>query len=149
MPGNKPSDNQPAISSSTKDTIIGAAVLGLILSGGLVGAAYVFKGNSTPAPVTPKVLAAAVPEEHRATIAKFFADFALVAETGEIETLGELRDAYPRAVRVLKEAKRLPDLPDFDEVLSKRLATLLGTDPGPVDAATLAAALRAVSQEIQ
>lgn len=103
-------------------------------------------------PVVPTVtLGSLVPDAtHRAQLARFYADYAMVVEDPNypVSTTDGFRSSQQMAVKLMKGAGRLPDVSAINGPISERIKTSQGgLDNKELDKASLAKALRAISVE--
>lgn len=143
---------EPQQSSWKTNLAIGlssAGLFGVLVGGAIIWGAYVVRGGSpTPAP-TDASLKGLLESDKQAIASQYFADYASVAKTGEIETVQEAYNVYKRSVGILKNAKNWVGVnPEFDKAVSEILESKLGKS-GPVDKDVLAATFTEISEGLK
>ena len=128
--------------------LLAALTFGLVAGGAVLAGMYFMRDRDPDVPRS-STLAELVPDDQRPAVAKYYGDYALVAETGAIETVEEAYDVYRNSISILKSAKNWQGTnPQFDDAVSERLESDLGKS-GPVSKGKLASAFRSIAKDLQ
>jgi hypothetical protein len=114
------------------------AIFGACIAAGIVAAAMVKSGGTTPdvRPPSPPTysLASLIPEpETQVKVGAFYRDLAAAVASPEVKTLDQFRSGQQTAVKILQGTVQFPPVPAAANAeISKRLEDAAGLEPGPL-----------------